>query len=355
MKMRMLVALFAAMFILAACNGRQIELPGVNPEVVEVTVVVRDEVEVEVEVTRLVETTPVVEVVEVTRLVETTPVVVEDPTPTDTPEPTGTPAPAEEPEDDEPLTEEELVDSGHPQWLVEAYQDLIEERGVLVTNEDILWISPEMQEEGSWPPGAGIGHFDLGVEEGEITLVFGVYIQWEGLEAGNADWESFDQTKPIPGCGLVVLTPGFYPDLGVVDGRYENYRLPERDLDGWITVLATHRMEEQSNHYDCPDTMDHVEVWSGDPLEKPWAERRRWSGVDYLIPFYKGDEVFGFAIYDTVPSYTPGSGHDTEPICDGGGCYLAEAPFDGACGGCVINSWWEGEIPPNAKEMTLDD
>jgi hypothetical protein len=198
---------------------------------------------------------------------------------------------------------------------------------------------PVLHHADSHPPEAGVGSFDIGVNEGQVGLVFGVHVFWPAgsLDAGG------------DGCDLVILDPGFYPDLAIEDARYEVYTLPERDHDGWITSLATLRMEEQAAHYEGPSTMDHVQVWSADPHMESWASRRRASGVDYVIPFFKGDMVYGFSIYDVVPEYTEGVGHSPEPVCDGGGCYLASAPYDGACGGCVVNSWWD-EIPTNPAQ-----
>jgi hypothetical protein len=200
--------------------------------------------------------------------------------------------------------------------------------------------APELHHADSHAPEEGVGSFDIGVEPGQVGLVFGVHIFWP---AGNLDAGG-------DGCDLVILDPGFYPDLAIEDARYEVYTLPQKDWDGWITSLATLRAEEQARHYGCPSTMEHVQVWSADPHMESWATRRRASGVDYVIPFYKGDRVYGFSIYNVVPTYTEGVGHSPAPICDGGGCYLESAPYDGACGGCVINSWWEGEVPPNPAQ-----
>lgn len=353
---RRFFVLALAVVLFAACNAA--------PETVEVTRVI----EVTRQVSQPIPTIQVVvelekETVEVTRIVEVpvTPVPdidededvelkveaeVETEAEAEATRTVDTPREGEVDEDDdvELPTEQELL-SLWEEWQAEHGR---------VTNDDIVWVSPQMQEEESWPPGAGMGHFDLGVEEGEVTLVFGVNVEWEGLQAGNADWEAFDPQEPMPGCALIVLTPGFYPDLGIVDGRYENYRLPERDHDGWITVLATQRMEEQSGHYDCPKSMDHVEVWSGDPMEKPWAERRRASGIDYLIPFNEGDTVFGFSVYRGDVEYIEGIGHEGKLLCDGGNCYLPEADFDGWCGGCWVNSWWPGELEEARLHSPID-
>lgn len=205
-------------------------------------------------------------------------------------------------------------------------------------------VAPVLDEEQSWPPEAGAGSFDLGVLEDQVSLVFGVEVAWPagGLSAGGS------------GCALVLLESGFYPDLRIIDGRYEVYTLPTVDQDGWKTVLVTERAAEQAAHYGCPEGVSHVRVWAADPHETSWADRRRASGIDYLIPFSEGDEVYGYAIWDRVPTYEEGVGHSPTPICDGGGCYLPQAPFAGACGGCVINSWWPGEIPPDARSLDLD-
>ena len=200
---------------------------------------------------------------------------------------------------------------------------------------------PLLHHADSYPPEAGPGSFDIGVNEGQIGLVFGTHVEWPqgDLDAGGS------------GCDLVVLNPGWYENLRVEDARYEVYDLPERDQDGWITVLATQRVEEQARHYECSNTMDNVLVWSADPHEEFWTNRRRASGVDYLIPFYQGDTVYGFSIYRGEVTYTEGVGHNGELLCDGGNCYLPDSPFDGWCGGCVVNTWWQEEIPANTTPI----
>lgn len=203
---------------------------------------------------------------------------------------------------------------------------------------------PRLHHADSHPPEAGPGSFDIGVNEGQIGIVFGVHVEWPqgNLDAGGND------------CDIVVLNPGFYPDLRITDARYEIYDLPDRDQDGWITVLAEQRAEEQGEHYLCSGDVEDVLVWSADPHEEPWATRRRASGEDYLIPFNAGDEVFGFSIYLGDVVYTEGVGHDGNLICDGGGCYLPEAPTHGWVGGGVVNSWWPGEIPADAVPISVE-
>jgi len=208
---------------------------------------------------------------------------------------------------------------------------------VVYSTED----QPVLHHADSHAPEEGYGSFDIGVNEGQIGLVFGVHVRWPAgkLDAGGG------------GCDLVVLNPGWFVDLQVKDGRYEVYTLPERDHDGWITSLATLRMQEQAEHYGCPASMGHVFVWSADPHEELWRNRRRASGVDFLIPFYAGDKVYGFSIYRGDVTYIEGVGHEGDLVCDGGGCYLPSAAWDGWCGGCIVNTWWD-EIPADAVPLS---
>lgn len=356
MKMRMMwFLMFAAIMFLAACEGR---LPGGSALEVEVTRVVEVPGE-NVEVTRV----TVLER-EVTRVVEVTAeVVLEDPTPTGTPEPTGTPVPVDTPEaetpdpvaENAPVTVEMLLGS-HPDWMLEAYSDHLEANGLLITNEDIVLVSPEMDEEQSHPPQSGLGSFDIGVMDGQIGVVVGVYVNYGPLEAGDPNWED-RQDDSGTGCALVGLMPGFYQDLAIVDGRYIVYHLPERDQDGWANVLVEQWSKMQEQAYDCPEGIKHAEAWSADPYETSWESRRRQSGEDFLIPFYEGDTVFGFSVYRGEVEYEVGVGHEGDLVCDGGNCYLPEAPWDGWCGGCWVNSWWPGELETieNATPIDLVD
>lgn len=175
----------------------------------------------------------------------------------------------------------------------------------------------------SWAPEVGPGSFDLDTTGPDLVgLVFGVHVDWPDghLDAGPE------------GCNFVVLTPGFYNNLRVKDGRYEMYRLPKKDQNGWITTLVEQRAAEQKGHYGCDGSTAHVQVWSADPHMTTWAQRRQASGTDYLIPFSAGANVFGYYIQLANGSF-----------CDGGNCRLTKAPTDGYVGGGWVNSWWPAE------------
>lgn len=103
-------------------------------------------------------------------------------------------------------------------------------------------VSPVLHHADSHAPEEGYGSFDIGVNENQIGLVFGVHILWPqgGLDAGGG------------GCNLVVLQPGWYENLQILDGRYEVYDVPSSDYWGWVQVLGQQRADEQAANYGCP-------------------------------------------------------------------------------------------------------
>ncbi len=125
-------------------------------------------------------------------------------------------------------------------------------------------VSPILHHADSHAPEEGYGSFDIGVNEGQIGLVFGWHVRWLQGGANTAKVEScllpqdimedFEDFKKRTGCGcgLVILTPGWYENLEVLDGRYEVYDVPSSDYLGWVEVLGEQRADEQEAHYGCP-------------------------------------------------------------------------------------------------------
>lgn len=113
-------------------------------------------------------------------------------------------------------------------------------------------VNPVLHHAESQPPENGVGSFDVGVKQGQIGLVFGWHIAWP---KGNFDAGG-------DGCDLVILTPGWYENLQVQDGRYEVYDVPSSDYSGWIKVLGQQRADEQAKDYGCPTrTFDDIPQW----------------------------------------------------------------------------------------------
>ena len=110
-------------------------------------------------------------------------------------------------------------------------------------------INPELFDAGDQPAGDGVGKFDIGVNPGQIGIVFGVDLNWDGNSISGT------------GCEMVLLEEGWYENFSIVDGRYEIYDLPSSDPEGWIEVLATERVGEQHNHYGCP-AEKQIPIWS---------------------------------------------------------------------------------------------
>lgn len=108
----------------------------------------------------------------------------------------------------------------------------------MITND---LVNPVLHHADSQPPENGVGSFDVGVKQGQIGLAFGWHIAWPkgNLDAGGE------------GCDLVILTPGWYENLQVTDGRYEVYDVPFSDYPGWVKVLGQQRADEQAKDYGC--------------------------------------------------------------------------------------------------------
>lgn len=113
-------------------------------------------------------------------------------------------------------------------------------------------VNPVLHHAESNPPESGVGSFDVGVHADQIGIVFGWHIRW--VKGGqNAGGE---------GCDLVLLTPGWYENLEILDGRFEVYTVPTTDYSGWVKVLAEQRANEQAMDYGCPTRMfENIPRW----------------------------------------------------------------------------------------------
>ena len=105
---------------------------------------------------------------------------------------------------------------------------------------------------------------DVGVNAPyQIAVIFGRQITWPegGFQAGT-----------IQGCQMVAITTGWYENLKIVDGRVEVYNIPSSDPEGWFKVLVDQRTAEQSKHYKCPVSEEHVAYWTTDSLPVSWPD-----------------------------------------------------------------------------------
>lgn len=112
-------------------------------------------------------------------------------------------------------------------------------------------VNPELFDAGEDPAGeADPGLFDIGVNAGQLGIVFGWNLSW-----GENSIEG-------EGCEIVVLSGGWYENFEILDGRYEIYTLPSSDPTGWTQVLIDQRVVEQATHYGC-DSKVVPPVWEG--------------------------------------------------------------------------------------------
>lgn len=119
--------------------------------------------------------------------------------------------------------------------------------------------APFLQHGDSHAPEEGYGSFDIGVHADQVGLVFGWHVRWPKvkMDAGGE------------GCDLVLLTPGWYENLEILDGRYEVYTVPTSDYDGWVKVLGQQRADEQAANYGCPTkTFEEIPQWES-PIPSP--------------------------------------------------------------------------------------
>ncbi|MCC6710754.1 MAG: hypothetical protein IT416_00135 [Candidatus Pacebacteria bacterium] len=122
-------------------------------------------------------------------------------------------------------------------------------------------VNPELHHSDDNPAGDEMGYHDIGVNDGQIGLVFAYHITWDGTDLGGG------------GCDMTVLTPGWYENVGIEDGRFEVYDVPSSDYPGWVEVLVAQRVEEQADHYGCPTTDSHVRLF----MSKPSVWKTFWS------------------------------------------------------------------------------
>ena len=129
---------------------------------------------------------------------------------------------------------------------------------------------PALHHFGDCPPQtAAIGgcSVDVGVHSDQIGLVFGVVVDWP---KGNKE----DATGR---CDLVILNPGWYEDLHLVDGRFEVYAIGS-DRAGWIKNLGEQRAKEQQDNYNCSaKSFGDIPQWSSDIKSPP-------TGVNFQGP-----------------------------------------------------------------------
>lgn len=173
---------------------------------------------------------------------------------------------------------------------------------------------------------------DVGVNSSQIGLAFGWHLKWPlgGLDAGGG------------GCDLVILQPGWYENLWLLDARFEIYSLPTSDQEGWIKVLASQRADEQTAHYGClKKDFEDIPQWDSEQPSPPIApsveptatpvtvtRERRATGQEQTLRFAVGESAYGWRIV-----------LDTGEVCDGGECYLPSAPSAGTVTSGVINPW----------------
>lgn len=119
--------------------------------------------------------------------------------------------------------------------------------------------APVLHHADSHAPEEGVGSFDVGVKNGQIGIAFGWHLLWPkgGLDAGGG------------GCDLLILTPGWYENFQVLDGRYEVYDVPSDDYNGWVEVLGQQRADEQAANYGCPaKSFEDLPQWES-PIPSP--------------------------------------------------------------------------------------
>lgn len=154
------------------------------------------------------------------------------------------------------------TDSGEPA-KEEASSNMKLSTALAAPNE---LVNPELHHADSHAPEEGVGSFDIGVNSGQVGIVFGYHLAWPqgGLDAGGE------------GCDLVVLEPGWYENFEVTDGRYEVYDVPSSDYIGWVKVLVADatqgRVAEQAAHYGCPADTGHVLVWADTSEWTTWSD-----------------------------------------------------------------------------------
>jgi len=202
----------------------------------------------------------------------------------------------------------------------------------------------------SYAPEEGVVRPGYGTSEIEIMTVVGYELRFQTAQG---------EVVMTGGCQQAIFPPNTYAwNAGGVDWNYTGWYWDQFQTE-WINemaVLSWELVQQQIDWEDCPNVtpeerMAHVVVVEQDGKYvklTPWSEWRRASGVDHTIMYVPGDDVYGWSIgigseYNGVPGQ---DGQDN--LCLGGGCYYPNARHIGWCGGCIINSTWEGEIPNDA-------
>jgi len=88
--------------------------------------------------------------------------------------------------------------------------------------------------------------YDIGIHPGEFGIVKGFSVNFNGTTYGDGKL----------GCALFMLTPGYYRNITVTDGRFEVYFLPNSnplDPTGWSKVLADQAQSVEHSIYKCPN------------------------------------------------------------------------------------------------------
>ena len=210
-------------------------------------------------------------------------------------------------------------------------------------------LPPVLHHDDSCPPEIIDGcSFDVGVHDDQVGLAFGVTVAWP---EGNIQ----DQNGR---CDLAILSPGWYENLFLRDGRFEVYTIGS-DRTGWITNLTTQRADEQTGDYDCPrKSYDDIPVWTSDINSPPdnvnWQQPDTSSNVEPQgnigqapapVPaqqsscdtvncqtrrgagrFEAGEAVYGYAIaLDNGQTFNQ--------------CWMQSAPSGGNVTDGVVNPW----------------
>lgn len=163
------------------------------------------------------------------------------------------------------------------------------------------------------------------------------------------------------GCNMAILPPETYAwNAGGIDwGVFTwDYNPEATNAPNEMTVLGFEAAQQQQQWEGCSDpraTFDRAVVIVQDKENPqfvkviPWREYRRETGDNNVLMFAPGESVYG---------YHAGLGNSQDNICDGGGCYIENAPGWGWVGGGVINPWKEeveGITPATIpEEMKFD-
>lgn len=197
--------------------------------------------------------------------------------------------------------------------------------------------------DGSYGPELGHSRPGVGTSDNEVATIVGY-----NLSFMTSNGEVFLGR----GCQQAILPPNTYAwNAGGTDWGFVVWEINPTTTNALneMTVLSFQLAQQQVEWESCPNKPDtellnHVMVITQDTNSPqhvtitPWREFRRATGENQVLLIAPGDSFYGWHV-----------GINTEnDLCDGGGCYLQNAPTWAWGGGGVINSKWVGEIPPNA-------